>query len=263
MTYCSIFWTIQKTGNRTDQVAQQRQNVTRARLFSSLIVIALCLFVTAILLLRNSAAEHWQAELFTFYFPLLVLPATCIYLIVLAIRVHKLEQQVATVNSYDPLTHTLKSTTLLEQAKKTYQRTDLGREPVSILCMEIDRVAAIVEEYGQEAADAVLREFGGTIIGATREKDLIGRLGEDCFIAVVLKTPSEYALPVVARFQELAHADVVLNEDREIRYSISVGFASSDQTEAPAEFDTLLQRAKSALENAKKEGPASVQGWIA
>ncbi|MFX4228437.1 MAG: GGDEF domain-containing protein [Porticoccaceae bacterium] len=243
-------------------MAQQRQNVTQARLFTSLIVITLCLFVTAVLLLRDITADNWQEELLTFYFPIFVLPATCIYLITLAIRVHNLEQQVAIINSYDPLTHTLKSTTLLEQAKKIYQGTDLAKEPISILCMEVDRVEAIVEEYGQEAADAVLREFGGTIIGATREKDLIGRLGEDSFIAVVLNTPSDYTLPVVARFQELAHADVVLNDDKEVRYSISVGFASSDQTEAPAKFDTLLERAKSALENAKKEGPASVQGWI-
>ncbi|MEQ9208287.1 MAG: hypothetical protein RLN96_00375, partial [Pseudomonadales bacterium] len=115
-------------------MAQQRQNVTQARLFTSLIVITLCLFVTAVLLLRDITADNWQEELLTFYFPIFVLPATCIYLITLAIRVHNLEQQVAIINSYDPLTHTLKSTTLLEQAKKIYQGTDLAKEPISILC---------------------------------------------------------------------------------------------------------------------------------
>ncbi len=123
-------------------------------------------------------------------------------------------------------------------------------------------MSAIADEYGQDAADAVLREFGGTVIGATREKDLIGR-DQNCFITVVLNTPSEYTLPVVARFQELAHSDVVLNEDNEVRYSISVGYASSDQSEEVPEFDTLMERAKRALENAKKQGPASIQGWIA
>lgn len=239
-----------------------KQQITQARLFVSLIVIILCLFVTAILLLRDISADSWHEELFAFYFPLLVLPATCIYLIALAYRVHRLEQQVANAHSYDPLTHTLKAIPLLEQAKKIYQATDLANEPISILCMEVDCVSAIAEEYGQEAADAVLREFGGTVIGATREKDLIGRADNDCFIAFVMNTPSEYTLPVVARFQELAHADVVLNDDQEIRYSISVGYASSDQGKDTPEFDTLLERAKSALAKAKKEGPASIQGWI-
>jgi diguanylate cyclase (GGDEF)-like protein len=193
---------------------------------------------------------------------MLVLPATCIYLISLAIRVHRLEQQVAIANSYDPLTHTLKSSPLLDQAKKIYQKTELENQPISILFMEVDRVSAIAHEYGQDAANAVLREFGGTVIGATREKDLIGR-DRDCFITVVLNTPAEYTLHVVARFQELAHSDVVLNEDNEVRYSISVGYASSDQSEHLPEFDTLMDRAKSALENAKKQGPASVQGWFA
>lgn len=121
--------------------------------------------------------------------------------------------------------------------------------------MEVDRVSAIADEYGQDAADAVLREFGGTVIGATREKDLIGR-DQNCFITVVLNSPSEYTLPVFARFQELVHSDVVLNEDNEVRYSISVGYASSDQSEEVPEFDTLMERAKRALENAKKQGPA-------
>lgn len=237
-------------------------NITQARLFTSLVVVTLCLFVTAIILLRDIKADNWQEELFTFYFPMLVLPATCIYLISLAIRVHRLEQQVAIANSYDPLTHTMKSSPLLDKAKKIYQKTALENQPISILCMEVDRVSAIAYEYGQDAADAVLREFGGTVIGATREKDLIGR-DQNCFITVVLNTPSEYTLPVLARFQELAHSDVVLNEDNEVRYSISVGYASSDQSEEVPEFDTLMERAKRALENAKKQGPASIQGWIA
>ena len=243
-------------------MATKIPSITQARLFTSLVVITLCLFVTAIVLLRDINSDNWQEELFTFYFPMLVLPATCIYLISLAIRVHRLEQRVAIANSYDPLTHTLKPSPLLDQAKKIYQTTELSDQPISILCMEVDRVAAITEEYGQDAADAVLREFGGTVIGATREKDLIGR-EQDCFITVVLNTPAEYTLPVVTRFQELAHSDVVLNESNEVRYSISVGYASSDQSEELPEFDTLLNRAKSALENAKKQGPASIQGWIA
>lgn len=262
MTYCFIFWTILREEPWIYSVTQKRQQVTQARLFVSLIVIILCLFVTAILLLRDITADNWQEELFTFYFPMLVLPATCIYLIVLAIRVHKLEQKVAVSNSYDPLTHTLKADPLLDQAKKIYQATELANEPISILCMEVDCVSAIAEEYGQEAADAVLREFGGTVIGATREKDLIGRTDSDCFVAFVMNTPSEYTLPVVARFQELAHADVVLNDDSEIRYSISVGYASSDQSEETPGFDTLFERAKAALKKAREEGPASIQGWI-
>jgi len=243
-------------------VTTKTPNITQARLFTSLVVVTLCLFVTAIILLRDINADNWQEELFTFYFPMLVLPATCIYLISLAIRVHRLEQQVAIANSYDPLTHTLKSSPLLDKAKKIYQKTALENQPISILCMEVDRVSAIADEYGQDAADAVLREFGGTVIGATREKDLIGR-DQNCFITVVLNSPSEYTLPVVARFQELAHSDVVLNEDNEVRYSISVGYASSDQSEEVPEFDTLMERAKRALENAKKQGPASIQGCIA
>jgi len=123
-------------------------------------------------------------------------------------------------------------------------------------------VSAIADEYGQDAADAVLREFGGTVIGATGEKELISR-NQNCFINVVLNTPSEYTLPVVARFQGLAHSDVVLNEDNEVRYSISVGYASYDQSEEFPEFDTLMDRAKTTLENAKKQGTASIQGWIA
>lgn len=102
-------------------------NITQARLFTSLVVVTLCLFVTAIILLRDINADNWQEELFTFYFPMLVLQATCIYLISLAIRVHRLEQQVAIANSYDPLTHTLKSSPLLDKAKKNLSENSAGK----------------------------------------------------------------------------------------------------------------------------------------
>lgn len=236
--------------------------VLQARLFTVLIVVILSLLATAVLLLRDINASNWQEEILTQYFPMLVIPAACIYLIILAMRVHKLEHAVTVAGYFDSLTHTLKTKPLLKQAEKVYKSTNLKDRPISVLCLGVDRVSAIEDEYGEEAAKAVLREFGGTIIGATREDDLIGRYEENIFIAVVMNTPNEYALPVVARFQELAHADVVLVDDAEVRYSVCVGYASSNQKDEAPDFNTLFKQALSALESAKKEGPASVQGWL-
>lgn len=232
--------------------------VFKARLFVSVIVITLCLFSISVLFLRDVDASNWYEELMTQYFPVLVIPAACIYLVILALRVHKLEHRVTEAGFYDALTHTLKTTPLIEKATKIYKATDLAESPITILCMGLDRVSAIEEEYGENAARAVLREFGGTIIGATRENDLVGRHEENIFIAVVMNTGAQYAPQVVQRFQELAHADLVLVDEDEIRYSICVGCSSSDTEEDIPDFDQLLDQAKSALAEAKKEGPATV-----
>ncbi len=77
-------------------------------------------------------------------------------------------------------------------------------------------------------------------IGATRENDLVGRHEENIFVAVVMNTGSQYEPQVVQRFPELAHADVVLVKDEEIRYSICVGCSSSDTGEEAPDFEQLL-----------------------
>jgi len=239
-------------------VAVNTNRVFKARLFVSVIVIVLCLFSISVLYLRDINANNWYEQLLTQYFPVLVIPAACIYLAILAFRVHKLEHRVTEAGFYDALTHTLKTMPLIEKAKKIYKETDLSESPISILCMGLDHVSAIEQEYGEEAARAVLREFGGTIIGATRENDLVGRYEDNIFIAVVMNTGAKYALQVVQRFQELAHADVLLVDEDEIRYSICVGCSSSDQDTETPDFDQLLDQAKSALSKAAQEGPASV-----
>lgn len=239
-------------------MAIDSNRVIKARVFVSVIVVVLCLFSIAVLFLRDINASNWYEELLTQYFPVLVIPAACIYLLILAFRVHRLEDRVAVASAFDPLTHTLKNVSLVEKAKRIYEQTDLAEAPISILCMELDRISAIEQEYGETAARAVLREFGGTVIGATREDDLVGRYEDTMFVAIIMNTGQQYAPQVVQRFQELAHADVLLVEDAEVRYSICVGCSSSDSTEPAPEFDQLMAQARSALSSAKQEGPATV-----
>ena len=243
-------------------MALNTNRVFKARLFVSVIVIVLCLFSISILFLRDIDASNWYEELLTQYFPVLVIPSACLYLVILALRVHKLEHKVTEAGFFDPLTHTLKTMPLIEKAKKTYKTADLKESPISILCMGLDHVSAIEQEYGEEAARAALREFGGTIIGATRENDLVGRLEDNVFVAIVMNTGSTYAAQVVQRFQELAHADVLLVGENEIRYSICVGCSSSDQqADDIPDFEQLLDQAKSALSSAQEEGPATIVYW--
>jgi len=242
-------------------VALNTNRIRQTRFIVSAIVIALCLLAVFVLFLRDIEPSNWREELLFQYFPLLALPATFIYLILLAFRVHKLEHAVVEASFYDSLTHTLKFMPLIKKATKAYKDTDLADSPVSVVCISIDRLEAIKEEYGEAAVNAVLREFGGTLIGATRENDLVGNYEKNIFIAVAMQTGKDYAESVAARFQELAHADVVLNDDEEIRYSISVGYSCSDQGDQPPDFDTLFEHAKNTLNTAQAQGPATILGW--
>lgn len=246
-----------------EDMAININRVRKARLFVSVIVIALCLFSISILFLREINASNGYEQLLIQYFPVLVIPATCIYLIILALRIHKLEHKVTEASFYDPLTHTLKNMHLIKKARKAYQTTNLAESPISILCIGIDRVSAIENEYGEDAARAVLREFGGTLIGATREHDFVGKYQENVFVAVVMNTGQAHSHQVVQRFQELAHADVLLAGDREVRYSVCVGYSSSDQEGDTPTFDSLLEQAKSALVAAKEEGPGTINSYAA
>jgi diguanylate cyclase (GGDEF)-like protein len=72
-------------------------------------------------------------------------------------------------------------------------------EPLSLLCVAIDRLGGIRELLGRERADQVVRGVGLHIAGMIRSSDIVARIDDDRIIAVLPRVQAQDALSVAGR----------------------------------------------------------------
>ena len=152
----------------------------------------------------------------------------------------------------DPLTG-IANRRLLERALEArlneYRRHSLA---VGLIMVDIDHFKVVNDTYGHEAGDRVLRMVAGTLHGATRSYDVVGRWGGDEFIALLPNTGSQDLARVAERYRALVERSDLLLYGHRLQVTISLG-----ATLAKAGYDSpasLLARADSLLYKSKDGG---------
>jgi two-component system cell cycle response regulator len=127
-------------------------------------------------------------------------------------------------------------------------------KPLALLMLDIDHFKSINDNYGHDAGDDVLREFGVRVRKAVRGIDLACRYGGEEFIVVMPETDITVAAKVAERLRRGIAAERfpigTLADDIEV--TISVGIAGLDGPEDAAA--AILKRADQALYSAKRDG---------
>ncbi len=124
-------------------------------------------------------------------------------------------------------------------------------EPLSLLCVAIDRLAGIQELLGHGTADHLVRSVAGTVASLIRASDIIARLDDDRIVAVLPRAPGGGALHVAENIcQAVAakgRADCAISN-----LTVSIGVAAF-----PAAADnvfSLFDAADEALARAQGSG---------
>lgn len=128
-------------------------------------------------------------------------------------------------------------------------------QPLTLLCIELDRFAQLDAQYGRDAGDALLRVLGRRMRQAMRGTDLVGRLEGDRFVALLCEVQDGQAVAHAARRLILAVEQPVPRPDPadgELKVSASIGIARFPFD--GRRFDELLQRAEQAMGRAKAAG---------
>lgn len=118
----------------------------------------------------------------------------------------------------------------------------------SLLFIDLDRFKPINDRYGHAVGDDVLRAVGNAIAGVVRAGDSVARIGGDEFVVAV----HAGSFDEVERVTERIAVAVRATEDEfdfEVDISASIGAAV---VEPDDDFDTLLQRADSAMYEEKR-----------
>ncbi|MBO9574585.1 MAG: diguanylate cyclase [Sphingobium sp.] len=126
------------------------------------------------------------------------------------------------------------------------------RKPISCLMVDIDHFKRFNDMFGHDAGDAVLREVGAVLKGATRQNDLSSRYGGEEFLSLLIGVGAEEAQK---------RAEMIRNQIADLQLSLagaSLGpvTASIGVATAPVHChpDSLVETADAALYRAKALG---------
>jgi diguanylate cyclase (GGDEF)-like protein/putative nucleotidyltransferase with HDIG domain len=127
---------------------------------------------------------------------------------------------------------------MLEQRVAECRRN--GREPASVLSMDVDGFKEVNETFGHGVGDRLLSSVAAVIKKQLREMDTLARYSGDEFVAVLPGASGDAASMIAERIRSAVEShEFVVKTGRTIRVSVSVGIASYPD-DGPTADDLLL-----------------------
>lgn len=152
----------------------------------------------------------------------------------------------------DPLTGALNRRMLEQLAHEQIAVAHRHERPVSLLLLDADRFKTINDHYGHEVGDIALKNVVSSARQQLRPGDLIGRLGGEEFLVLLIDTDSTEATEIAERLREAVATLDLRVRGESLRLSISIGVATLG--EHGADFNELVRRADRAMYLAKRSG---------
>ena len=123
---------------------------------------------------------------------------------------------------------------------------------VALVFLDLDHFKNINDSLGHAVGDRLLQWVAGCLRANVREADTVSRQGGDEFLLILKDLPDvDAVVPIVSKLLEELSKPVVI-DGRELSTAASMGIAMSPND--GEDFETLSQRADTAMYRAKEEG---------
>jgi diguanylate cyclase len=161
----------------------------------------------------------------------------------------------------DPLTGLGNRKLFDNTAQRAVQMHSLGRTPVTLIMIDLDKLKFVNDMYGHQAGDAFITGVAKSMAKVfLRQSDVICRYGGDEFSAILNNTDYKVALNLAQRLQEQISTMPSPHPALEFQVGASMGLA---QLEATEDVDEWIARADKALYKAKQGDRIAVADSIA
>lgn len=153
----------------------------------------------------------------------------------------------------DALTGTYNRAYFTDQLRKEVSSAVRHRHDLSLAVLDLDRFKQINDTFGTGAGDLVLRHFARAVNTMIRSEDTFGRIGGEEFALILRQCPEDEAQAVLERIRKAVEKLDLMQGDKSVTVSVSIGIASV--APGTATSDTLLlETAAKALFQAKELG---------
>jgi diguanylate cyclase (GGDEF)-like protein/PAS domain S-box-containing protein len=159
---------------------------------------------------------------------------------------HELERRA----TFDPLTHCYNRSSVLGTLERELERADSSN--TGVVYVDLDQFKPVNDKLGHAAGDELLVIVAERLGHASRESDVVGRLGGDEFLVVLRDIPGpEMAMRAADRICE-ALCDTFELSNGQAALGASVGVACSEGKRVAGE--ELVKRADAAMYQSKEHG---------
>ena len=162
------------------------------------------------------------------------------------------EQRIEFLAYHDPLTSLPNRLLMQDRFNQAAAHADRTLNRMAMVYLDLDNFKNINDSLGHAAGDRLLKEVASRLSACVRETDTICRQGGDEFLILLCDLPDTDVIPPILtklqqRLQEPFYAD-----GNELSSSASIGVTLFPQD--GADFESLLQKADTAMYRAKEAG---------
>jgi diguanylate cyclase (GGDEF)-like protein/putative nucleotidyltransferase with HDIG domain len=141
---------------------------------------------------------------------------------------------------------------MLEQRLAECQR--MNREPLAVICMDIDDFKIINDKYGHSIGDRLLASVAGVVRRELRQMDILTRYAGDEFVAIMPMASSKMAVSISERMRNAVEEQLFsVRNGTMVGLGVSLGVASfPDDGETSEELLSAAARRMQHDKNARK-----------
>jgi diguanylate cyclase (GGDEF)-like protein len=161
------------------------------------------------------------------------------------------EERIRHMARHDALTQLPNRVQFLDEMASAEAAIDRG-DKVAVLCIDLDHFKGVNDTLGHALGDKVLQQASARLWGATRENDVLARLGGDEYALLLrdIDKPAD-AAGIAERIVKVMSQPFAI-EGHQVVIGASVGIAMAPQDGQTS--DELMKNADLALYKAKNEG---------
>jgi diguanylate cyclase (GGDEF)-like protein len=162
------------------------------------------------------------------------------------------EQRIEFLAFHDPLTELPNRLLARDRVERAIAAAARGRAHMALLYLDLDHFKTVNDSLGHGAGDRLLKTVALRLRATLRETDSICRQGGDEFLIVLGDLPDTAAVKPVIDKLMAALVQPIRIDGQELMTTASIGVAH--YPDDGTDFDTLLQKADTALYRAKDAG---------
>jgi diguanylate cyclase (GGDEF)-like protein len=155
----------------------------------------------------------------------------------------------------DLLTASLNKRGLLQRLNEELARAMEYDEPLTLVLFEIDGSADLLSRFSQEESDTIVLAITRLLRFGARAFDVVARVGEHAFAAVLIKMTDEDAYLWSEKMRKMIVSEVIAIGKRSFSVTVSIGVSGARRD---GTVEELIEGAELAIERAKELGGNTV-----